>query len=59
MRKTQFLFLVLIGFSALSFSQTTNSVLSNGNWYKFSVDTTGVFKIDISLLQKMGINTTN
>ncbi|WKD86125.1 hypothetical protein KCTC32516_01484 [Polaribacter huanghezhanensis] len=57
MRKIQFLFLVLIGFSALSFSQTTNSVLSNGNWYKFSVDTTGVFKIDISMLQKMGINT--
>jgi len=34
-------------------------VLSNGTWYKFSVDTTGVFKIDVSLLQKMGINTTN
>ncbi len=59
MRKIQFLFLALIGFSALSFSQTTNSVLSNGNWYKFSVDTTGVFKIDVSLLQKMGINTAN
>ena len=25
--------------------QTTNSVLANGNWYKFSVDTTGVFKL--------------
>ncbi|MFN0730075.1 type IX secretion system sortase PorU [Polaribacter gochangensis] len=59
MRKIQFLFLALMGFSALSFSQTTNSVLSNGNWYKFSVDTTGVFKIDVSLLQKMGINTAN
>ncbi|WP_347174830.1 type IX secretion system sortase PorU [Polaribacter uvawellassae] len=59
MRKIQFLFLVLFGFSTLSFTQTTNSVLSNGNWYKFSVDTTGVFKIDFSVLQKMGINTAN
>lgn len=49
---------MLIGLSAISFSQTANSVLSNGKWYKFSVDTTGVFKIDASLLQRMGINTT-
>ena len=40
-------------------SQTANSVLSNGNWYKFSVDTTGVFKIDNSFLQSLGINTAN
>ena len=59
MNKKQFLFLVLIGFCALGFSQTSNSVLSNGNWYKFSVDTTGVFKIDKTLIEKMGINITN
>jgi hypothetical protein len=59
MKKKQILFLLLIGFCTISFSQTTNSVLSDGNWYKFSVDTTGVFKIDASLLQKMGINTAN
>ena len=59
MRKTQFLFILLFGLSALSFSQTANSVLANGDWYKFSVDTTGVFKIDLSLLQKLGINTAN
>jgi hypothetical protein len=35
---------------------TDNSVLSNGTWYKFAVDTTGVFKIDKNLLQKIGIN---
>ena len=57
MRKTTFLFLLLIGLNAITFSQTTNSVLSTGEWYKFSVDTTGVFKIDAALLQKMGINT--
>ncbi len=59
MNKKQFLFLALIGFYAISFSQTNNSVLSNGNWYKFSVDTTGVFKIDKTLIEKMGINTAN
>lgn len=38
---------------------TSNSVLSNGTWYKFSVDSTGIFKIDKNLLQNIGINTTN
>jgi len=59
MKKTQLLFIFLCYFVVNSYSQTSNSVLATGNWYKFSVDTTGVFKIDISLLQKMGINTTN
>lgn len=40
-------------------SQVANSVLSEGNWFKFSVDTTGVFKIDKSLLQEIGIATNN
>jgi hypothetical protein len=40
-------------------SQVVNSVLSEGNWFKFSVDTTGVFKIDRSLLQEIGIATNN
>ncbi len=34
-----------------------NSVLSTGEWYKFSVDTTGVFKITRSFLQSLGMNT--
>ncbi len=38
---------------------TSNSVLSSGTWYKFSVDNTGVFKIDKELLQNIGINTAN
>ncbi|PHR70864.1 MAG: hypothetical protein COA67_07665 [Lutibacter sp.] len=36
-----------------------NSVLSTGTWYKFSVDTTGVFKIDRSFLQSLGVNTSS
>jgi hypothetical protein len=59
MRKTLLFLILLLSFATISFSQTSTSVLSKGNWYKFSVDTTGVFKIDYSLLQKMGINTAN
>ncbi|MEZ7945225.1 MAG: type IX secretion system sortase PorU [Flavobacteriaceae bacterium] len=33
--------------------------MANGNWFKFSVDTTGVFKIDKTLLQQIGISTNN
>ncbi|MCF6213627.1 MAG: type IX secretion system sortase PorU [Flavobacteriaceae bacterium] len=36
-----------------------NSVLANGTWYKFAVDTTGVFKIDVNFLKGLGINTSN
>ncbi len=39
------------------FSQVDNSVLSSGDWFKFSVDTTGVFKINRTLLQRIGIST--
>ncbi len=40
-----------------SASTVKNSVLSQGNWYKFAIDTTGVFKIDGKFLQNLGINT--
>ena len=33
-----------------------SSVLSSGNWYKFSVPDDGIYKIDYSLLQKAGID---
>ncbi|MCK5400204.1 MAG: type IX secretion system sortase PorU [Flavobacteriaceae bacterium] len=42
------------------FSRTqeiTNSVLSQGEWYKFYVDTTGVFKLTKSFLNSLGVNT--
>jgi peptidase C25-like protein len=38
---------------------TQNSVLANGTWYKFAIDTTGVFKIDLNFLKNLGINTAN
>ena len=47
--------------NALNRSRVTsfkdNSVLRTGTWYKFRIDTTGIFKIDRELLQEIGINT--
>lgn len=40
--------------SLVAISQT-NSVLASGAWYKFKVDTTGVFKLDRAFLQSMGV----
>ena len=37
----------------------TNSVLASGEWYKFYVDTTGIFKITRSFLQQLGVNVNN
>ncbi len=47
---------ILIFCITYAFSQTRNSVLANGEWYKFSVDTTGIFKIDANFLSNLGIN---
>jgi hypothetical protein len=37
----------------------TNSVLSSGQWYKFQIDKTGVFKITKDFLSDLGINIDN
>ncbi|PWI31290.1 peptidase C25 [Flavobacteriaceae bacterium LYZ1037] len=37
----------------------TNSVLSSGQWYKFYIDKTGVFKITRDFLSNLGINMDN
>lgn len=34
----------------------SNSVLRSGEWYKFYVDTTGVFKLSRNFLQRLGVN---
>ncbi|SNR14916.1 type IX secretion system sortase PorU [Tenacibaculum jejuense] len=47
---------ILIFYTVCLISQTRNSVLSTGEWYKFSIDTTGVFKIDANFLSSLGIN---
>ncbi len=35
----------------------TNSVLAEGNWYKFRVDETGIYRISRSFLNDLGLNT--
>jgi len=52
------LLLLFCGFLIqVSLAQVNNSVLSSGDWFKFSIDTTGVFKIDKNLLQQIGVST--
>jgi hypothetical protein len=34
----------------------SNSVLSTGEWFRFYVDTTGVFKLSKNFLQRLGVN---
>ena len=43
--------------STFSSQSITNSVLNQGEWYKFYVDTTGVFKLSRSFLNSLGVNT--
>ena len=47
--------LFLVGLASHCFAQTP-SVLSSGNWFKFSVTQDGVVKIDYNLLRKAGVN---
>ena len=56
MKKHLLLFISLL-LAEISFSQSNNSELSEGNWFKFEVDTTGIFRIDRSFLQQLGIST--
>ena len=57
MKKIKITFFLLVFLAFYANSQTKNAVLANGTWFKFSVDTTGVFKIDKNLLQRIGIST--
>jgi hypothetical protein len=58
LRKSILLSLVMMMTMSIS-AQVINSVLTEGNWYKFAVDTTGVFRIDRGLLQQIGVPTDN
>ncbi|MCL5128954.1 type IX secretion system sortase PorU [Algibacter sp. L4_22] len=37
----------------------SNSVLEKGEWFRFFVDTTGVFKLSKSFLKRLGVNVNN
>lgn len=47
---------LLLIYAFTSSSQVTSSVLSSGNWYKIGVTEKGIYKIDRSFLENMGIN---
>lgn len=58
--------IILAGFMAFfappAFTQRVyngNSELSVGNWYKISVKSPGIYKIDISFLNSLGVNTSS
>ncbi|MFT3932939.1 MAG: type IX secretion system sortase PorU [Chitinophagaceae bacterium] len=53
--------LMLLAINLLQAQRTyqNSSVLANGNWYKISVGSAGIYKVDIGLLNKLGINTSN
>ncbi|MAD96982.1 MAG: hypothetical protein CMB99_06605 [Flavobacteriaceae bacterium] len=53
----RFFLLFFILFLGVAQAQVQNSVLAEGTWFKFSIDTTGVFKIDRSFLQQLGVST--
>jgi len=43
--------------SMSSQSQVQNSVLKTGQWYRFQIDTTGVYKLNKSFFNALGVNT--
>ena len=59
MIKKGFLLFFSIFLLQVAQAQVNNSVLATGDWYQFTVDTTGVFKIDRNLLQRIGVATSN
>jgi hypothetical protein len=47
------------GLSNQRITANSSSVLASGDWYKFSISSTGIYKIDYETLVKAGINPDN
>jgi Peptidase family C25 len=43
----------------LKTASISNSVLATGDWYRFSIEKSGVYKISKSFLEQIGLNTNN
>jgi hypothetical protein len=57
-----FLIFLIAAFPQLTLAQRTyqsHSVLSSGNWYRVSVANSGVYRVDLSFLNNLGVNTSN
>jgi hypothetical protein len=50
------LFVALLAFAPVRLAAQQNSVLSSGQWYKFSVTNDGIYRIDYNQLRSVGIN---
>ncbi len=55
MKSSVFAFLIVFLF-VINFSQSQNSVLSEGDWYKITVEQTGIFQIGYEDLESYGID---
>ncbi len=59
----RFLFFFLFGLiffnSNAQRNYSNSSVLATGNWYKISVKSAGVYKVDLAMLQALGVSTGN
>lgn len=55
-------FLTIICFNSEIIGQriyASSSILSSGEWYKISVQNSGIYKVDVQMLNSLGINTSN
>ena len=60
-----------VGLNATEFSRASNqiqnttnrgiynSVLNDGDWYRFSINETGIYKVDYGFLKSLGVDTSN
>lgn len=55
MRKNAGLIVFFLLLTSVCFGQR-NSVLASGTWYKFQIDTTGIYRLDRAFFQRLGIN---
>ena len=56
---TVLIIFILPGYLLAQRTYKNASVLASGSWYKIGVSETGVYKIDVPLLNKLGISTSN
>lgn len=55
-QQAKYLLILLVLAYSFALNGQTTSVLASGTWYKIGVMNSGIYKIDVSFLQKMGVN---
>jgi hypothetical protein len=62
MGKKAILFILISCFGLMGYAQRvykTNSILATGEWFKISIKEAGVYKVDVQLMNSLGVNTQN